>query len=83
MTSNRGLRFFAFIALGLAATPSPSQAQGWWGYPNGHERAWRQQVKQEEAGLPAAAYARLRWLLLSVCLAAIVFFLFQRLGQLG
>ena len=47
------------------------------------ERAWRQQVKQEEAGLPAAAYARLRWLLLSVCLAAIVFFLFQRLGQLG
>ena len=34
------------------------------------ERAWRQQVKQEEAGLPAAAYARLRWLLLSVCLAA-------------
>ena len=47
------------------------------------ERAWRQQVKQEEAGLPAAAYARLRWLLLGVCLAAIVLLLFQRLGQLG
>ena len=47
------------------------------------ERAWRQQVKQEEAGLPAAPYARLSWLLLGVCLAAIVFLLFQRLGQLG
>jgi hypothetical protein len=47
------------------------------------ERAWRQRVKQEEAGLPAATYARLRWLLLGVCLAAIVLLLFQRLGQLG
>ena len=47
------------------------------------ERAWRQQVKQEEAGLPAAPYAGLRWLMLGVCLAAIVLLLFQRLGQLG
>jgi hypothetical protein len=47
------------------------------------ERAWRQQVKGEEAGLPAAPYAGLRWLLLGVCLAAIVLLLFQRLGQLG
>ena len=47
------------------------------------ERAWRQQVKEEEASLPAAPYARLRWLLLGVCLAAIVLLLFQRLGQLG
>jgi hypothetical protein len=47
------------------------------------ERAWRQQVKEEEAGLPAAPYAGLRWLMLGVCLAAIVLLLFQRLGQLG
>ena len=47
------------------------------------ERAWRQQVREEEAGLPAAPYAGLRWLLLGVCLAAIVLLLFQRLGQLG
>ena len=47
------------------------------------EHAWRRQVKEEKADLPAAAYARLRWLMLAVCLAAIVLLLFQRLGQLG
>ena len=31
------------IALGLAATPSQVQAQGWWGgYPNWREHAWRE-----------------------------------------
>ena len=35
------------VALGLAATPSPSQAQGWWGYLNGHERAWREHQWRE------------------------------------
>jgi hypothetical protein len=47
------------------------------------ERAWRQQVREEEAGIPAGPYAGFRWLLLGVALAAIVFLLFQRLGQLG
>ena len=35
------------IALGLAATPSQAQAQGWWGYPNGQEHAWREQAWRE------------------------------------
>ena len=35
------------IALGLAATPA--QAQGWWGYPNGHEQAWREHQWREWA----------------------------------
>jgi hypothetical protein len=47
------------------------------------ERAWRQQVRKEEAGISAGPYAGFRWLLLGVALAAIVFLLFQRLGQLG
>jgi hypothetical protein len=47
------------------------------------ERAWRQQVRKEEAGIPAGRYAGFRWLLLGIALAAIVFLLFQRLGQLG
>jgi hypothetical protein len=47
------------------------------------ERAWRQQVRKEEAGISAGPYAGFRWLLLGIALAAIVFLLFQRLGQLG
>ena len=47
------------------------------------ERAWRQQVRKEEVGIPAGRYAGFRWLLLGLALAAIVFLLFQRLGQLG
>jgi hypothetical protein len=47
------------------------------------EPAWRQQVSKEEAGIPAGRYAGFRWLLLGIALAAIVFLLFQRLGQLG
>jgi len=37
------------IALGLAATPSQAQAQGWWGYPNGREHAWREHQSREWA----------------------------------
>ena len=40
------------------------------------ERAWRQQVRKEEAGIPAGRYAGFRWLLLGLALAAIVFLLF-------
>lgn len=30
------------MTLGLAATPAPAQARdGWWGYPNTREQAWR------------------------------------------
>jgi len=47
------------------------------------ERAWRQQVRKEEAGIPTGPYAGFRRLLLGVALAAIVFLLCQRLGQLG
>ena len=47
------------------------------------ERAWREQVKGEEAGFPTAPYVGLRGLLPGVCLAAIALLLFQRLGQLG
>ena len=38
------------IALGLATTPAPAQAQnGWWGYPNWHEQAWREHQRREWA----------------------------------
>jgi hypothetical protein len=47
------------------------------------ERAWRQQVRKEEAGISAGPNAGFRWLLLGVALSAIVLLLFQRLGQLG
>lgn len=47
------------------------------------ERAWWQQVGKEEASIPGGPYAEFRRLLLRVALAAIVFLLFQRLGQLG
>jgi len=47
------------------------------------ERAWRQQVRKEEAGIPTGPYAGFRRLLLGIALAAIVFLLCQRLGQLG
>jgi hypothetical protein len=47
------------------------------------ERAWRQQVRKEEARVPVERYAGFRWLLLGVALATIVFRLFQRLGQPG
>jgi hypothetical protein len=29
------------IALGLAATPAPAQAQGGWGYHNSRQHEWR------------------------------------------
>jgi hypothetical protein len=47
------------------------------------ERAWREQVKGEEAGLPTAPYVGLRGLLPGVCLAALILLLFPGLGQLG
>jgi hypothetical protein len=47
------------------------------------ERVWRRQVGNEQAGVPSGPPARFRWLLLAVALAAIVFLLFQRLGQVG
>ena len=48
------------------------------------QRAWRRQVANEEAGIAAGPRAGFRWLLLlGVALAAIVFLLFERLGQLG
>jgi len=47
------------------------------------ERAWREQVKGEEASLPTAPYVGLRGLLPGVCLAALILLLLQRLGQLG
>ena len=37
------------IALGLAGAPSPAQAQGWWGYPSGHEQIWREHQRREWA----------------------------------
>jgi hypothetical protein len=37
------------IALGLAGTPSQAQAQGWWGYPNWRENAWREHQRHEWA----------------------------------
>jgi hypothetical protein len=36
-------------AVGLAGAPSPAQAQGWWGYPNGHEQVWREHQRRELA----------------------------------
>jgi len=40
------------IALGLAATPAPAQAQagnGWWGHPTPREQAWRDHQRREWA----------------------------------
>lgn len=37
------------IALGLAAAPSQAQAQGWWGYSNSQEHAWRENQRREWA----------------------------------
>jgi len=38
------------IALGLAATPSQVEAQGWWGgYPNWRENVWRDHQSREWA----------------------------------
>jgi hypothetical protein len=69
--------------------PATSESPGQHGVDEGRlmieraERAWRQQVRKEEAGIPAERYAGFRWLLLGAALAAIVFLLFQRLGQPG
>ncbi|GEM_PF-4910691 len=50
------------------------------------ERAWARQVELEEAaprrGLPSFG-PRLRWLLLALAIAMIVFLLFDRLGRIG
>ena len=37
------------IAMGLAGVPSPAQAQGWRGYPSGHEQVWREHQWREWA----------------------------------
>lgn len=47
------------------------------------ERAWREQVAGEETAPQPPARIMFRWLLLAVTVAAIVFLLFERLGQLG
>jgi hypothetical protein len=47
------------------------------------ERAWREQVAGEQIAPQPPARVMFRWLLLAVTLAAIVFLLFERLGQLG
>jgi hypothetical protein len=47
------------------------------------ERNWRQQVANEEVPAPTGPRAALRWLFLAIALGAIVFLMFQRLGQLG
>ena len=47
------------------------------------ERNWQQQVANEEPPPPAGPRAVLRWVFLAIALGAIVFLLFQRLGQLG
>lgn len=47
------------------------------------ERAWREQVAGEEITPQTPVRVVFRWLLLAVSIAAIVFLLFERLGQLG
>ena len=47
------------------------------------ERAWRDQVAGEQVVPQSPARTMFRWLLLAVTVAAIVFLLFERLGQLG
>ena len=47
------------------------------------ERAWRKQVAGEEITPQTPVRVVFRWLLLAVSIAAILFLLFERLGQLG
>jgi hypothetical protein len=47
------------------------------------ERAWREQVAGEEITPQTPVRVVFRWLLLAVSIAAILFLLFERLGQLG
>jgi hypothetical protein len=46
------------------------------------ERTWQQQVDSEEIQVPVGPRAAFRWLLLAIALGAIVFLMFERLGQL-
>jgi hypothetical protein len=47
------------------------------------EHNWQRQVANEQVPAPAGPRAALRWLLLAIALGAIVFLMFERLGQLG
>jgi len=47
------------------------------------ERDWQQQVSNEQIRAPTGPRAAFRRLLLGIALGAIVFLMFQRLGQLG
>jgi len=47
------------------------------------ERNWQQQVSNEQIPAPTGPRAAFRRLLLAIALGAIVFLMFQRLGQLG
>ena len=47
------------------------------------EHNWQQQVANEQIAAPAGPRAVLRWLFLAIALEAIVFLMFERLGQLG
>jgi hypothetical protein len=47
------------------------------------ERNWQQQVANEQIPPPTGPRAVLRWILLAIALGAIVFLMFERLGQLG
>jgi hypothetical protein len=47
------------------------------------ERTWQHQVVSEEMPVASGPRAAFRWLLLAIALGAIVFLMFERLGQLG